>query len=114
RFTGSAGEAAALMCLASAAFDFGQGANWATIVDIGGRFAGTATGFINMVGNAGNYLQPAIGAGILRTLGWDVLFGGYAAAFLGAASMWLLITPDRPFYADGPPDAEPEAKTAPH
>src|SRR5262249_45397708 len=55
-----------LLCLASAGNDFGQGANWASIVDIGGRYAGTATGFINMVGNAGNYMGPVIGAFIFN------------------------------------------------
>jgi MFS family permease len=98
RFTGSPEQAAVLMCLASAGHDFGQGANWASIVDIGGRYAGTATGFINMVGNAGNYLQPFLGAVIFRSLGWNALLGVYAGAFLGAASMWLFITPDRTFY----------------
>jgi MFS family permease len=102
RFAGSPEEATVLLCLAGAAFDFGQGANWATIVDIGGAYAGTATGFINMVGNAGNYLQPVIGAVIFRTLGWDVLLCVYAFAFLGAATMWLLINPNRTFYAGTP------------
>jgi nitrate/nitrite transporter NarK len=101
RFTNSPEQAAALMCLASAAHDFGQGANWATIVDVGGRYAGTATGFINMVGNAGNYLQPVLGALIFQALGWNVLLSVYSAAFLGAAAMWLFINPERTFYADG-------------
>jgi ACS family glucarate transporter-like MFS transporter len=93
----------ALVCLAAAGGDFGQGANWATIVDVGGRYAGTATGFINMVGNAGNYLQPSIGAIIFRQLGWNVLMGVYAVAFLGAACMWLLVNPDRTFYLEKEP-----------
>jgi len=93
-------QASLLICLASAAFDFGQGANWATIVDIGGRYAGTATGFINMVGNAGNYLQPYLGARVFRSQGWDALLAVYAAAFLAAASMWLFINPNRTFYGE--------------
>lgn len=101
RFTGDAYQATALMCLALSAFDFGQGANWATIVDIGGRYAGTATGFINMVGNAGNYLGPFVGAVILQMTArnWEVLMAVYAVGFLGAAAMWLFIDPTRTFYA---------------
>jgi ACS family glucarate transporter-like MFS transporter len=99
-FAGSAKQAAVLMCLASAACDFGQGANWATIVDVGGRYAGTATGFINMVGNAGNYLQPPIGAVIFHTFGWNALLAVYSCTFLVAASMWLFINPARTFYSD--------------
>jgi len=93
-------EATLLMCVAGACTDLGQGANWATIVDLGGRYAGTAAGFINMVGNAGNYLQPPLGALIFRAWGWDALFIVYATAFLAAAAMWLLIDPRRPFYQD--------------
>ncbi len=91
-------QAVALMCLASAAFDFGQAANWATIVDIGGEFAGTATGFVNMVGNMGNAVQPAVGSVIFRALGWNTLFFVLSGAFLCAASMWMWIDPRRTFY----------------
>lgn len=100
RFAQTAEQAAALMCVASSAFDFGQGANWASIVDVGGRFAGTATGFVNMVGNAGNYLQPYFGALIFHAYGWDFLLGIYSAFFLAAAAMWLFINPNRTFYAE--------------
>jgi len=95
----------ALMCLASAAHDFGQGANWATIVDVGGRYAGTAAGFINLVGNMGNAVQPYVGALIAKYFGWDTLFAVYAGAFLLAASMWFFIDPCKSFHEPG--DKEP-------
>lgn len=88
----------ALMCLAYAAHDFGQGANWATIIDIGGSHSGIAAGFNNMIGNTGNAIQPFIGALIFNRFGWDVLFVVYSCAFLGAASMWFFINPNRTFY----------------
>jgi MFS family permease len=96
-------HAVVLMCVAAAAFDFGQGANWASIVDIGGRYAGSATGFINMVGNMGHFVQPVVGAWIFNGFGWPVLFGAYAGAYLVAGSMWLLIDPRRTFYDDRRP-----------
>jgi nitrate/nitrite transporter NarK len=99
-------QVAALLCVAAAGGDFGQGANWASIVDVGGRYAGTATGFINMVGNAGNYLQPLLGAIIFSRLGWDVLMMVYAGTFLGAACMWFFVDPNRTFYTEGPPRAD--------
>jgi ACS family glucarate transporter-like MFS transporter len=101
RFTNTPEEATVLMCLASAAHDFGQGANWASIVDIGGRYAGTATGFINMIGNVGNSLQPYVGAVIFHRLGWNALMTCYSGAFLLAACMWLFINPERTFYREG-------------
>jgi MFS family permease len=103
RYVNRPDAAVVLLCLAGGAYDFGQGSNWASIVDIGGRYAGSATGFINLVGNMGNAIQPAIGAWIFNHYGWNVLFAVYTAMFLLAASMWLVIDPRRRFY-------EPAAK----
>jgi MFS family permease len=89
-----------LMCLAEAAYDFGQGANWASIVDVGGRYAGTAAGFVNLVGNMGNALQPYVGAWVFGRFGWEPLFGVYAGVFLLAASMWFFIDPCKSFHAE--------------
>ncbi len=91
-------QAVVLMCIAAAAHDFGQAANWATILDIGGAFAGTATGLINMIGNLGNFLQPVIGAWIFGRFGWGALFVTYAGMYLAAAAMWVFINPNRTFY----------------
>jgi ACS family glucarate transporter-like MFS transporter len=94
----TAQSATVLMCVAAAAFDFGQAANWASMVDIGGRNAGVAMGFVNMVGCLGHAVQPYVGARIFNTLGWDALFALYAAAFLVAMTMWAVIDPTRTFY----------------
>jgi len=102
-------QASILMCIAAAAFDFGQAANWATIVDIGGKYAGSATGFINMVGNMGNSIQPYVGAFIFNRLGWNFLFVVYALAFLTAAAMWIFINPNRTFYEHTEPQEVPNA-----
>lgn len=91
-----------LLCLAGGAFDFGQGANWASIVDIGGRYSGTAAGFINLVGNMGNAIQPAIGAWVFNHYSWNALFNVYVAAFLIAASMWFFIDPTKSFHDVSP------------
>ena len=102
-------QATVLLCLAAAAFDFGQAANWASIVELGGKYSGTAAGFINMVGNMGNAFQPAIGAMIIASFGWNRLFVVLAVAYLIAASMWLFIDPTRPFYERRTNAAEREA-----
>jgi ACS family glucarate transporter-like MFS transporter len=106
QFVSSPDQAVVLICLAGGAFDFGQGANWATIVDLGGRYAGSATGFINLVGNMGNAIQPAIGAWIFNRYGWNTLFAVYAGSFLVAASMWLIIDPRRSFMKTADTDKE--------
>jgi ACS family glucarate transporter-like MFS transporter len=91
-------QAVVLLCLASAAHDFGQGSNWASIVDIGGIYAGVAAGLINLVGNQANFLQPPIGAWVFQHHGWPALFSTYASTYLVAAMMWLVIDPTRRFY----------------
>ena len=63
RFVHDADSAVVLMCVAGAAYDFGQAANWATIVDVGGLYAGVATGLINL-GNIGNVIQPWLGEAV--------------------------------------------------
>jgi len=98
-------QAAVLCCVIATASDFGQGANWSSIVDIGGRFAGTALGLVNTVGNLGHFVQPPLGQWVFHTFGWNALFIVYAAAFCVAASMWLFINPDRPFYPESPQPA---------
>lgn len=100
RFVNSPEQATALLCLAAVASDFGQGANWATIVDIGGRYAGIAAGLINTVGNQGHFLQPPIGEWIFRTFGWNALFLVYACFYCIAASLWYFIDPTKRFYRE--------------
>ncbi len=96
-------EATILMCVAAAAFDFGQAANWASIVDIGGRHAALSMGLINMIGNLGASAQPYIGARIFNTFGWNTLFVVYAGAFLLAMATWAVINPTRTFYEERTP-----------
>jgi MFS family permease len=97
RFVHDPDVAVALMCVAGAAYDFGQAANWASIVDVGGRYAGVATGLINL-GNIGNVIQPWLGARLFNLYDWNTLLAALAAAFLLAATMWLFIDPRRTFY----------------
>jgi MFS transporter, ACS family, glucarate transporter len=95
-------DATILMCIAAAAFDFGQAANWAAIVDIGGRYAGVAMGFINMIGCMAHAVQPYIGQDIFNTIGWNSLFAIYAVSYLLAMSTWTVINPLKRFYEEHP------------
>jgi MFS family permease len=110
RFVRTPEQATALLCVAFFALDLGQGSNWATIVDIGGRYAGTALGLINMVGNIGNTVQPVVGQWIFNRLSFNALFLLYACFFCTAACMWLFIDPLKRFYPDpDQPPAPPQA-----
>jgi ACS family glucarate transporter-like MFS transporter len=101
RFVRDSDSAVMLMCLAGAAYDFGQAANWATIVDVGGRYAGVATGLINL-GNLGNVIQPWLNARLAERYDWNTPLAILAVAFSLAAAMWLFIDPRRTFYETEP------------
>jgi MFS transporter, ACS family, glucarate transporter len=91
-------SATILMCVAATAFDFGQAATWASMVDIGGRNAGIAIGFVNMVGCLAHAAQPYVGQLVFNTFSWNALFGVYAVAYLIAMTTWVVINPTRTFY----------------
>jgi len=97
RYVENATQATVLMCIAAGMYDMGQSSNWASIVDIGGRHAGIATGFINMLGNMGHFVQPVFGAYVATHLGWNAMLVCYAVAYLIAGSMWLIIDPTKTF-----------------
>jgi MFS transporter, ACS family, glucarate transporter len=69
--------------------------SWGTCMDIGGRFAGTVSGSMNMMGNIGGVLSAKV-AGYLVDLsggGWThVLWVSSAVYFLGGIC-WLFIDP---------------------
>ncbi|HSZ57349.1 MAG TPA: MFS transporter [Tepidisphaeraceae bacterium] len=103
-FAHTPGQAIALMCLGSFGNDMGQAAQWASIINVGGRYAGTAFGMINMVANVGgNFLQPIIGAEVFGHYGWPPLFALYGGVFLTSAILWVFIDPTRQFYRDDAP-----------
>ena len=100
RYAPSPTIAIAFMCVTMIAYDLGQGPNWAAIIEVGGIYAGTATGFTNTVGNLGNILQPKIGQWIFSHLGWNSLFTVFTVIYLLSGSMWLIVDPKRRFYRD--------------
>jgi MFS family permease len=66
--------------LAAALVGASEGAFWTTVVELGGRFGGTAAGLMNLGGNAGGALSPYI----------TPLLGGLFTATYGADLGWRL------------------------
>ena len=85
----------ACLCLASFMKDFAMAASWSTCLDIGHRYSGTVSGFMNMVGNLGTFFSPPIVAYLARHGAWDLALVYSAAMFLTAAVCWLFINPRR-------------------
>src|SRR5580704_5642908 len=64
----------ALSCLAFGGLELTVGVSWAIPLDIAGDFAGSAAALMNMVGNIGGAITPALLAYLVKYFGWDVPF----------------------------------------
>jgi len=91
-------QAMTLLCIAAFTVDMNQACHWANIVDIGGRYAAMAFGFMNMVGNIGNAAGPPLNERLFNVFGWNALFYVNAIVLVLAAFVWLFNDPDRRFY----------------
>ncbi|MBL9202951.1 MAG: MFS transporter [Opitutaceae bacterium] len=103
------------MGMASFCNDLTMPGSWASCMDIGGKFAGTVSGSMNMMGNFGGMAGPLAVGLILSattvttatgtTKNWELAFAISSAIYFLGAFFWLLIDPVKPL--------EDEAKPAP-
>jgi MFS family permease len=75
--------------------DFVLPSSWGTCMDVGGRFAGTFSGSMNMFGNLGGFIAPIATGYILQitgqfTLGLFISSGMYVVG----AICWMLLDPE--------------------
>jgi MFS family permease len=100
RYASTPGSAIALMCLSMILYDLSLGPTWAAAIEVGGIYSGTATGFVNTVGNLGNIVQPIVGQWIFAHFGWNRLFLVFAVFYVLSGSMWFIVNPTRRFYRE--------------
>ncbi|ACB75953.1 MFS transporter [Opitutus terrae] len=115
RLFGVVGQGGAALCLIAATFfsqpllavtaialasfsnDLSIPCSWTTCMDVGGRYVGTLSGMMNMVGNIGGFLSPIVlGYIVGRTGDWNLTFYVTAAVYLLGALCWWLIDPVTP------------------
>ncbi len=96
-------QATTLLCLAFFINDLAIPTIWAVSADIGGRFVGTLSGLMNMVGNIGGAISPVLIPLALKRLDyvpeadrWRYIFAAMAAAWFVAAASWLFIDAGKP------------------
>ena len=65
-------------------------------MDLGGAYAGTAGGVMNMAGNLGGVVSTALVPVLVKQYGWPFAFQSAAALAVGGALLWLLIRIDPP------------------
>jgi MFS family permease len=101
-------QAVTLLSLATFINDLAIPVIWAACADIGGRFAGTVAGVMNMVGGLGGVLSPilipqareALSASYAPATAWAfILLSLSSAWFVGAAS-WLIVDASKPLFSE--------------
>jgi MFS family permease len=97
--------------LASFANDLAMAPDWAACMDVGGRFAGSLSGSMNMMGNLGGAVGPLV-VGYILAAGkavpdaapslesWTTAFLVAAAIYGVGAVAWLFIDPVTPLETD--------------
>ncbi|MES1204409.1 MAG: MFS transporter [Pseudomonadota bacterium] len=93
-FTTNPFTLAVLIALAGMFNDFVLPTAWSACMDVGGRFAGTFSGSMNMMGNLGGFVAPIVVGYILDLTGtWTLTFYISSAVYLLGALCWLLLDP---------------------
>jgi MFS family permease len=72
--------------------------SWATCMDVGGRYAGTVSGSMNMMGNIAGFVAPVVGGYILQaTHGqYEIFLYSMAGMYLLGVLCWPFINPTKP------------------
>lgn len=85
----------AALGFASFLCDFVIPVSWGACIDIGGRFAGTFSGSMNMMGNLGGFVSPIVIGALLERSGHDYAPAFYmnSAVFALGAICWIFIDP---------------------
>ena len=86
------------MGLASFCNDLTMPGSWASCMDIGGKYAGTVSGSMNMMGNFGGMAGPIVVGFVLSLTSrdWQVAFAISAVIYFLGAVCWLFIDPVTP------------------
>jgi MFS family permease len=87
-----------VMGLASFSLDLTLPVCWSTAMDVGGKYAGTVSGTMNMAGQIGGAVGPLVIGFILQYLNqnWTLVFGISAVIYAAGGLCWMWIDPVTP------------------
>jgi ACS family glucarate transporter-like MFS transporter len=95
----SAPLASVMLAGGAGALYFSQSSYWAISADIGGRFSGSVSGFMNMGCQFGGALTSFLTPYIAQHFGWTASFLVAASLSVLGSLAWLLVDPNRPLTA---------------
>ncbi len=87
-------------CVAVFGLEVTVGVSWAIPIDIGGDYAGSVAAVMNMFGNVGSAISPALLAYLMTLYGWDVPFVTSSFLCAVAALLFMKIDATQPVVAD--------------
>ena len=78
--------------------DLAMPPSWGAAMDLGGRYAGTLAGAMNMVGNLGGSLAALVTPRIVRLFdnNWNAPLYLAALVYLTGALLWMRLDPETP------------------
>jgi MFS family permease len=94
----------AMLAMAMSSFcnDLVMPCAWGACMDIGGKYAGTLSGSMNMMGNLAGFVAPQVGGVLLdRTGSYDLFLYSMAAVYLLGALCWPFINSTKPLEGAG-------------
>ena len=97
--TTRSGALAAMLAIAMASFcnDLVMPGAWGAAMDVGGKYAGTLSGAMNMWGNFAGFVAPVVIGYLLRwTHDWNLTFYVSAGVYLTGVVFWMLLDPVTP------------------
>jgi sugar phosphate permease len=95
------------IALSSFSADLSMPCSWAAAMDIGGKYAGTVSGAMNMWGNIGGAIAATVNGYILHWFhaNWTITFYVSAAVYLIAIVLWQFLDAVTPVCAADPAGA---------
>jgi ACS family glucarate transporter-like MFS transporter len=86
------------MGMASFCNDLVMPGAWGTCMEVGGKYAGTLSGSMNMMGNMAGFVAPWLGGYIIQQTGgdWNVFLYTMAGVYLVGTLCWPFIDPVTP------------------
>jgi ACS family glucarate transporter-like MFS transporter len=84
------------LSVALAFLGFSMNSSWTSASDLGGKFSGSVSGWMNFLGNLIGGMAPIIVAWVATGWGWKAAILVTALSGIVGATAWAFVRPDRP------------------
>jgi ACS family glucarate transporter-like MFS transporter len=84
------------LSVALAFLGFSMNSSWTSASDLGGKFSGSVSGWMNFLGNLIGGMAPIVVAWVATGWGWKAAILVTALSGIVGATCWVFVRPDRP------------------